>query len=231
MDHRERNPSWYHLVQHYERRFSEHGSTPAGVDWPDSQDLEARFATQLGILSGIERGKKPELLDIGCGPGLLLDYIQATGSLDRIHYHGIDLSNLMIDCARARWPNHQFAVRDICAEPFADQSYDVAIMNGVLTERVDLSPAEMTDLAKAIILAAFKAVRVGIAFNVMTKHVDWEREDLFYWEFDNLAAFLKANVTRHVSFRADYGLYEFTTFAWREPQRPQMISRPDWWVR
>jgi len=94
-----------------------------------------------------------------------------------------------------------------------------------------LPPAEMTRMAEAIISSAFGSTSVGVAFNVMNKHVDWERDDLFHWEFDSVAAFLKARVTRHFGFRADYGLYEFTTFAWREPQRPAPVSKAEWWLR
>jgi hypothetical protein len=52
----------------------------------------------------------------------------------------------------------------------------------------------------------------------MSKHVDWERDDLFHLPYDPLAAFLKAEISRHFVFRADYGLYEFTTFVYREAE-------------
>jgi hypothetical protein len=64
----------------------------------------------------------------------------------------------------------------------------------------------------------FPSARVGMAFNVMSKHVDWERDDLFHVPYDLLAAFLKANLSRHFAFRADYGLYEYTTYVYREPR-------------
>jgi hypothetical protein len=57
-------------------------------------------------------------------------------------------------------------------------------------------------------------VEVGVAFNVMSKHVDWERDDLFHVPFDEIAAFLFANVTRNMVLRADYGLYEYTVYAY-----------------
>ncbi len=55
-----------------------------------------------------------------------------------------------------------------------------------------------------------------MAFNVMSKHVDWEREDLFHLPFDTLAEFLKKELTRNFVFRNDYGLYEYTTYVYRE---------------
>jgi len=49
----------------------------------------------------------------------------------------------------------------------------------------------------------------------MSKHVDWEREDLFHLPFDVLARFLTRMVTRNFVIRNDYGLYEYTTYVYR----------------
>jgi hypothetical protein len=50
----------------------------------------------------------------------------------------------------------------------------------------------------------------------MSHHVDWQRDDLFHLPFDTLAAFLRTEVSRHFLFRADYGLYEYTVYVYRE---------------
>jgi SAM-dependent methyltransferase len=215
------------LVRHYEACLDRHGSTPEGVDWPTSHDLEARFGVMLGILDRVS--ERPVLLDLGCGPGLLVDYLTAQGRLERLDYRGIDLSPRMIEAAEARWPSLQFACRDILADPLPDGGVDVILMNGVLTERRSLSQTRMIELAQALVIAAFKAARCGIVFNVMNSHVDWERDDLFYWPFDEVAAFLKRAVSRHYQFRADYGLYEYAVFVHHEAQRPQPLEKTEWW--
>jgi len=43
---------------------------------------------------------------------------------------------------------------------------DVVIMNGVLTARLSLSVEAMTGTAEALVSAAFRVARVGIAFNM-----------------------------------------------------------------
>lgn len=224
------NNEWSALVSHYERCFDRYGASPKGVDWPNGPDLEARFATLLSVLDSAPEEPPPVLLDVGCGPGLLLDYLQATGRLERVEYHGIDLSPVMVEAARRRWPGKDFSVRDLVTEPLPDQSVDLVIMNGVLTEKLTLSQEAMVGLAHALIPAAYKTARVGVAFNVMSSHVDWGRPDLFHWSFDELAAFLKSRVSRHYAFRADYGLYEYAVFVWREPRRPRAVSNV-WWER
>jgi len=62
----------------------------------------------------------------------------------------------------------------------------------------------------------FSHAAIGIAFNVMSKHVDWERDDLFHLPFDTLAEFLEEHLTRNYVFRNDYGLYEYTTYAYQQ---------------
>src|SRR5262245_37201125 len=164
---------WAALVSHYERCFERHGVSPRGVDWPNASDLEARFTVLLSILDGLPDQPPPALLDVGCGPGLLLDFMRATGRLDSVDYRGLDLSRAMVEAARHRWPGRNFSTHDIVAQPLPDQSVDVVVMNGVLTEKLDLPQDAMVGLAQALVLAAFKAARVGVAFNVMNPNSDW----------------------------------------------------------
>jgi SAM-dependent methyltransferase len=220
---------WDAIVRHYEECLARHGATPRGVDWPDGADLAARFGVMLQLMG--ECGERPVLLDLGCGPGLLLDYLAATGGVDRIEYHGIDLSGAMVAAARERWPTHNFSCRDILAAPLPEQSVDVVIMNGVLTERVSLSMEAMTRLAESLVSAAFRLARVGIVFNVMNAHVDWQRDDLFHWPFDVLAGFLKREVGPNYQILADYGLYEYACLVRRRPRRSAAPAAPTWWVR
>ncbi len=223
---------WLPLQRHYEACLERAGASPAGVDWPSPADLVTRFETQLAVLPAATPGAPlPELLDLGCGPGLLVDYLATTGRLDSVRYRGIDLSPAMVGAAQARWPGLRFETRDILTDPLPAQSQDAVIMNGVLTERRGIPRPQMLAMAEAIVAAAFATARHGIAFNAMSRHVDWEREDLFHWGFDEVAAFLTRSVTRHIALRADYGLYEFTAFAWRHPQRPTPSLPDTWWRR
>src|SRR6266567_915679 len=85
--------SWEPIVRHYESCLAQHGANPKGVDWPNGIARAARFSIMLELIEGIER---PALLDVGCGPGLLVDYLTATGAIDRVDYEGVDLSEAMI---------------------------------------------------------------------------------------------------------------------------------------
>jgi SAM-dependent methyltransferase len=204
------------LVAHYENCFKAHGRMPKGVDWPNLPDLEKRFEVMLGVLPPGKR--RPSLLDLGCGPGLLVDYLDRTGRLSDIAYHGIDLSEPMLESARAHWPNLEFQKRDVLLTPLPTSSFDCAILNGVLTERRAIPEREMKEYAIDLLSHVFEAVRWGIAFNVMSKIVDWERDDLFHWGFDDMARAVSKALSRHLVIRADYGLYEYTVYVYRQPK-------------
>ena len=88
-------------------------------------------------------------------------------------------------------------------------------MNGVLTEKHILSFDDMWKYAQLLIKLVFEKAKIGLAFNVMSKHVQWERNDLFHLPFDMLANFLDRDVTRNYIFRNDYGLYEYTAYIYK----------------
>jgi hypothetical protein len=73
----------------------------------------------------------------------------------------------------------------------------------------------MLDYFERTLSATFAKAERGIAFNVMSKHVDWERTDLFHLPFDTLARILIRALTRNFVIRNDYGLYEYTTYVYR----------------
>jgi cyclopropane fatty-acyl-phospholipid synthase-like methyltransferase len=154
------------------------------------------------------------LLDFGCGASHLNEYI-IKERLTHIRYSGLDLSEKFVRLSRSKFPANQFICLDVLEEPHSLPQFDYIVLNGVFTEKRDLSYDQMLSYFKALIAIVFEHATMGIAFNVMSKHVDWERDDLFHLPFDTLAEFLTSKLTRNFVFRNDYGLYEYTTYAYR----------------
>ncbi len=202
------------IVTHYEECFLKHGDNHKGVDWPNQADLDKRFSVAYELTQ--KNGFKPlSLLDFGCGNGLFIDYLTQHQLLDQVTYTGLDLSPLFISCCQQKHPNLSFICADILQSPDSIGTYDYIILNGVLTEKCSLDFTVMWDYAKLLLSTLFKHCNIGIAFNMMSDHVDWERDDLFHMPFDMLATFLGNNLSRNYQFRNDYGLYEFTTYVYR----------------
>jgi SAM-dependent methyltransferase len=186
------------------------------MDWPNMNDLLRRFDVMLGVTRGLSTDPF-NIIDVGCGVGLLLDYINDNNHYINCGYTGLDISEQMVNAARERHPESPFWVRDILKNPFPEASHDYVIMNGVLTEKLSLTQEEMEDYAKRIIVEAFRTASKGIAFNVMSNHVDWKRDDLFHWPLDTAVDFMTKYCSRNIVIRMDYGLYEYTIYLYKEP--------------
>ncbi len=209
------NNGYMRIVEHYEHCLARHGATPKGMDWPNGRDLAIRFDIMLDLIPAQDR-LSSRLLDIGCGAGLLVDRLKERGLFDERLYRGLDLSDKMVRAARERHPGARFTARDILREPLRARSVDYVVMNGVLTEKVSLAQQAMEAYACRMVKAVFDASRRGIAFNVMSSHVDWRRRDLFHWPLDRAVKFLVRECSRHIVVRMDYGLYEYTVYVYRK---------------
>jgi SAM-dependent methyltransferase len=205
------------LVAHYEACLDRHGDTHLGVDWPNAEDARTRYRVMLDLIG--EPAPAPvSLLDFGCGAGHLLDHIRATGE-DRIDYRGLDASAKFVALCRRKFPDTVFHQADVLRGPVTVTPADYVVLNGVLTEKRELSDREMRDFMETLLSAVWPLARKGLAFNVMSCQVDWQRDDLFHMPFDDMARFVAGSLSRHFRFRQDYGLYEYTTYVYRMPRR------------
>jgi SAM-dependent methyltransferase len=202
------------IVSHYETCLERYGDSHLGVDWPRAADVQKRHRVMLELIRPDTKGHTISLLDFGCGAAHLNDYIREQ-RLDHIQYAGLDLSEKFVRLSQSKFSANQFFCLDLLDEDASLPIFDYIVMNGVFTEKRELSFAEMLSYFKQLLRRVFEHATIGIAFNVMSKHVDWERDDLFHLPFDTLAEFLTKEVTRNFVFRNDYGLYEYTTYVYR----------------
>jgi SAM-dependent methyltransferase len=209
-------PSYRSIAAHYEACLDRHGDTHLGVDWPNAEDAETRHRVMLDVVRPAAAADKPvRLLDFGCGASHLYEHIVRSGRED-IAYAGLDISAAFVELSRAKFPGNDYWCLDILTDDLsALPRFDYAVANGVFTERLKLGFDEMLDFLVRTVIRLFSFVDVGIAFNVMSKHVDWERDDLFHLPFDTLARFLTAEISRDFVLRNDYGLYEYTAYVYR----------------
>jgi SAM-dependent methyltransferase len=220
----------HEITKHYAAALAERGVSPVGVLWPNAHDLATRFEVLLGAIdfSQYRPSRRAKLLDVGCGPGFLLDYLAKNKLLTRIDYTGVDVTEVTMGHARARWPDHRFELRDVRDQPFGGEIFDYCIACGVFTARCGNTFDQMRDLVQDTLKALWPSVRLGVGFNVMSKHVDWERDDLFHWPLDDMMAFCKANLSRHVCFRLDYGLWEASALVLKSPIQPRTQAPESW---
>jgi SAM-dependent methyltransferase len=208
------------IISHYESCLSKYGDTHKGVDWPNQADADTRYQVMLDLIRRPSNGII-SLLDFGCGASHLYEYIERNKSqsallASQLKYNGLDLSEKFVALSKKKFPNNRYYHLDILDDQVSLPEFDYIVMTGVFTEKCDLSFDDMLSYCQAVLIRAFRKVRIGMAFNVMSKQVDWERQDLFHLPFELLASFITNHLSRNFVFRHDYGLYEYTAYVYRD---------------
>jgi SAM-dependent methyltransferase len=204
------------IVTFCESFLDRHGDSFLGVGWTKRQeDADTRYRVMLEVVH--DHRQPLTLLDFGCGASHLYEYLQ-TQRHAAIEYSGLDISRRFLELSRRKHPQVTYYDIDVLEDDRALPTFDYVVMNGVFTAKCELSSAEMMDYFQSLVTRVFAHARVGLAFNVMSKQVDWERDDLFHLSFDELAGFLARRVSRHFVIRHDYGLYEYTAYVYHRPR-------------
>ncbi len=206
------------IIKHYEDCLDKHGDTHLGVDWPKAEDVNKRYRVMCDLFLHREKNlKHAKLLDFGCGAAHLLEYIQRE-EISGIAYSGLDISEKFVALSKKKFPQQNFYCLDILENSGSLPIYDYIVANGAFTEKRDLSYEEMFIYLCSALKIIFAKAEKGIAFNLMSKHVNWEREDLFHVPFDEIASFISKELSRNFVFRSDYGLYEYTVYVYKQPE-------------
>lgn len=203
------------LAEHYASTFEAHGASPQGVDWgSDPRDHFLRLDRMLDVTRrGTPAGASVSLLDVGCGFGSLLDRSLALGL--PLAYTGIDICEPMVLAARQRHPKARWMAGDILTTPDI-QRHDFVVCNGILTQKLGTSNRDMDQFLKALVRQMFSLCKVGLAFNVMTTHVNFNAPNLYYRNPAELLAWCMSEVSTKVILDHAYPMFEYTVYLYRE---------------
>ena len=197
------------IGRYYEDRLSQFGPTPRGVDWNSAESQALRFDKLLDLLAGSPYQDEPgvSLLDVGCGYGALLDHLETLGVA--VDYRGFDVSEAMVDAARAR---HQASRSVFTSDVAALQRASFAVASGIFNVKLHHS----TEQWRAYVLETIGSLDAlstrGFAFNMLSTYSDPEkrREDLFYADPCEMFDLCKRRFATRVALLHDYPLFEFT---------------------
>lgn len=202
------------ISNHYKRCLQEHGDGHLGHDWPNQKDLLKRYNI---MFESFQNKNNISVLDLGCGTGMFLEFLNSKNLIQKnnISYEGSDISEDHINIALNKFGENKFYKIDVMTETLP-KNYDFIIMNGIFTVKIDLNYDSMKQFFETFIKNIWPKVNQGIAFNVMSSHVDYERDDLFHLPHDVLADFITKSLSRNYIIRNDYGLYEYTVYVYKE---------------
>lgn len=184
----------------YNTRFDQYGRDIKTVGWGSEPSQRLRFEV---LFRGLDpKGKT--ILDIGCGLGDLIPYLESLTNGD-FHYIGIDIAGKLIDDARATYgqAGKEFHTGDIFSVTVPP--VDIAVLSGALSLKVDGIELYAYETMKRM----FDLSRTASCLNFLTKYVDYELEKNQHYQPE--LVFSKAkHISNRVNLFHDYPLHEFT---------------------
>ncbi|MGC3987003.1 MAG: class I SAM-dependent methyltransferase [Pseudorhodoferax sp.] len=211
--HNDRTELLQDVARYYAEKLAAHGESPRGVDWNGEEGQVLRFAQLCKLIP--EGTNDVSLLDLGCGYGAMLDYLRMR--LDRVAYHGIDVSEEMVRAAEAHHAAHSDAQFSVDVPPGMRVDYSMA--SGIFNVRLHHSDAAWQAHLHSTLDLLDRCSRKGFAFNCLTSYSDEDRKrsDLYYADPCGLFDLCKRRYAKDVALLHDYGLYEFTILVRKAP--------------
>ncbi|NRA99091.1 MAG: class I SAM-dependent methyltransferase [Rhodobacteraceae bacterium] len=202
------------MIAHYAERLREHGPGAKAVHWADKDSQFARFRVLCGIDDDLGH-----VLDVGCGLGALWDHLEDRGGYSA--YTGVDIVPEFLDHLRARAAGAtQVRVMRSDLPNALPGPVDYALASGIFNNAMDDNWGFLTSSLRAM----WDASEKGIAFNAMTRFVDFHDPELWYVDPAEVLSFCKTELGGHPVLRHDYLTrpgafpFEFAVYVYRTPR-------------
>ena len=193
-------PDFSKTANFYNDRYIKFGDSVKTVGWGNKESQQLRF----DILFRGLNFKNPTILDIGCGLGDLVPYLQ-----DRIgnefKYIGIDVADNLIERAKLIHTGSQFEFYCCDIFSFSLQRIDFSILSGALSMRID----GMEEYANRVMQYMYEISGNAACLNFLSKYVDYELDKNLHYYPEEIFKTAK-NFCKKINLYHDYPLYEFT---------------------
>ena len=151
---------------------------------------EARYIKHINLLKkylkilNFEKNELINVLDIGCGDGVLLYLLETQIKDYKFNIHGIDLSEKALEVAKNKIPDGNFVKTDIYNSTFQDNNFDLVISSDVI-EHVNHPDKMLSEIKRVAKKDALIIIGTPIRYTekpLDTMHV----KEFFQQEFINL---------------------------------------------
>ena len=140
----------------YQKAFQQYGVSPKALQWKSNKSINLRFKQMLSNLDF----RNKSVLDIGCGFGFLIPYIEK--QTNKFEYLGVDIVPEFIKEARKLYSGHEFMICDYFTYPLKEQ-FDIIVASGILNSNLG---EESTKDRINFIKKTFDCCKTALAFNM-----------------------------------------------------------------
>jgi trans-aconitate methyltransferase len=186
-------------VERYRKRINEHGLGLASLNSGSQEKQALRCKVHQAALVT----QNPEVLDIGCGLGSFLQFLNERNIACR--YTGYDIVPEYVAECRRLFPDARFEKRNALTEGI-DGTYDTIVLSQVLNNRYQNS--DNVRVMKRMLELAYAHTRISVSVDMLSDAADAPKPDLFYYSPEEMLAFAR-KIARRVVLRHDYRPFEF----------------------
>lgn len=203
MDARDRET----IILRYNQRLASYGDDIRTLASGTEERRKIRFDVlrEVGIQSG------DSVLDVGCGFGDFSAYLQSSGL--EVQYTGIDINESLIEIAKQKYNNAQFAVMDIEIDSIPE--VDIIVSSSAFN--LPLQATSNYEFVQRILKRFHAQARKAVAVDFMSSYVDYQSPEAFHYNPVTVFESAKA-ITKRVCLRHDYPLYEFCIYLYPDFQ-------------
>ena len=181
------------LNRAYGQSLRRHGASPQAVFWNSKKSQTARFAALLGTIrseltSAGRADAIPQIADVGCGYGALLEYMRARPGLSSWGYHGVDINAAMIRECRTRFATDK-ARFTLGREPAVPVDY--AVFSGTFNLCLIGDAARWESYILECLAGSWPQCGKGMALNLLCRKQTGITDRIYYADRDAMTATLR----------------------------------------
>jgi SAM-dependent methyltransferase len=207
------------LKENYQKSFQAFGPTLRGLDWENEVNAQLRYENMLKlVLPVIQKGLSITILDVGCGYGRFLDYLNKCLGKQivekQIDYTGIDPVQEMVAHCKENHSKSQF----FCSSLFewnSDLKYDYVFCNGILTKKCSSTLVEMSIFTKEVVKRLYDLCEKGLYFNLFSNQVNWFENEAYYCSPVEMLAFC-LQITPFLNLNHTLPKHEYFIYLYKE---------------
>lgn len=195
-------------IVRYRERLNQYGPTLQALASGNAERQSLRFNTLIREwdLNGAS------ILDLGCGFGDFYGHLLKLGI--KVQYTGYDICPEVIQVAASRYPDVHLEVRDI-QEDGIPQEFDYVVSSQMLNYKLQYE--DNFELAKDMIRRCFAISKKGMVFDFLSSYVNYREDHLYYYSPEEMFRYCKT-LTKRVTLRHDYPLFEFAVYIYPDFQ-------------
>lgn len=191
---------------YYETLLTQHGDSHRSLNWGSVQSQQQRFKVLAEV--GIEAGES--VLDVGCGLGDFYAWLNA--HYTDLHYTGLDLTAVMVERAKERFPEVQFNEGTIFElSLLGEKRFDHIMASGIFY----LRQHDPEKYFQRTVRAMFERAEKSVAVNTLSAWADVKEDGEFYADPLRALDFCHS-LTSRVVLRHDYHPMDFTVYLYKE---------------